>query len=129
MSTDARLQALEQQWFQTQIALLNDEGLIPYAELLPMREPFRAGIVWAPWGKTMWRFYRAWTVARITGTIPATVWSRFLPEAHGCFCALCKGAASAPRLQVCLCALGPPNHAIHDYSKDYRGTIGGLLED
>ncbi len=68
------IQASERQWFCQQLARLNEDGAIPYAELLPLWQPFRASLRWAPWGKTQWRFFRAWCVARITTRVPLAVW-------------------------------------------------------
>ena len=45
------IRAQEQQWFLHQLAELNNEGLIPYRELLLVREPLTAGARWAPWLK------------------------------------------------------------------------------
>jgi len=71
-----RIQSLEERWFKEQLAALNEDGLVPYADLVPLRKPFRLDVRWAPWGKTMWRFFRAWLVARITSGIPLAVWGR-----------------------------------------------------
>ena len=67
----------EARWFSEQVAMLNTEGLVPYAELVPLRTLGNdLDIRFAPWGKTMWRFYKAWCVARATSCIPAGVWGR-----------------------------------------------------
>jgi hypothetical protein len=61
-------------WFAKSIAELNEAGLIPYAELVPFSRPIASELRWASWGKTMWRFYRAWCVARASQGFPWAVW-------------------------------------------------------
>ena len=65
---------LEEEWFRVQLSKLNNDGLVPYAELVPLRQPCPAVVRWAPWGKTMWRFHKAWCLARVTGGIPLVIW-------------------------------------------------------
>jgi hypothetical protein len=66
----------EIKWFQEKLAGLNDEGLIHYAELVPLRTPWRASMRWAAWGPCLWRFFKAWCVARAVGGVPLAVWGR-----------------------------------------------------
>ena len=42
------VRAHEQRWFVLQLAALNNEGVVPYRDLLPVREPLTPGIRWAP---------------------------------------------------------------------------------
>ena len=73
-----------------QIAALNRGGLIAYADLLPLRQPFRPGVRWAPWGKTVWRFFRAWCAARVSGgAIPLAIWGGREMPLQLAACALC----------------------------------------
>jgi hypothetical protein len=61
-------------WFSEQLAALNNDGLIPYAALVPIRALPLDELRWASWGKTLWRFHRAWAAARVTGGFPWSVW-------------------------------------------------------
>ena len=65
---------MELQWFVEQLARLNSEGLIPYHELVSIRGLPSDSLRWAAWGKTMWRFHRAWAAARVSGGFPWSVW-------------------------------------------------------
>ena len=85
-----KIREAERTWFCEQLALLNDEGLVLLSEVLPLHSAWPEALRWAPWGKTMWRFHRAWCVARITAEVPASVWgipAGRLPEV----CPLCPG--------------------------------------
>ena len=90
----------EEVWFNVQLAGLNDGGLVPYACLVPLHQPFDLELRWASWGKTMWRFFKAWCVSRVTLCIPMVVWGRACPGGrsglvgHLQRCSLC-GVASA----------------------------------
>ena len=64
----------EDEWFLEQVSKLNSSALIPYSELLPLRAAFPNRQRWAPWGRTMRRFYRAWCIARMTGGLPMVAW-------------------------------------------------------
>lgn len=66
----------EAEWFRQQLDGLSCVSILPYAELAPLQQPFALELRWAPWGKTMWRFYKAWCMARATCCIPAAVWGR-----------------------------------------------------
>ena len=79
----------EDEWFRRQLAALNEEGLIPYAELVPLRMPWPAVFRWAPWGKTMWRYHRAWCLARISSGIPLVSWGRNGIQTQLACCSLC----------------------------------------
>ena len=80
---------VEERWFREQLAGLNDEGLVPYAELVPLRSPWPAAYRWAPLGKTMWRYHRAWCVARISGGFPLSAWGRCGIPVVLAYCGLC----------------------------------------
>ena len=69
------IRRMEAVWFCDQLAALN-ECLIPYAELVPFRAPPSDELRWAAWGKTMWRFCRAWAAARVSGGFPWSVWGQ-----------------------------------------------------
>ena len=95
-----RIREVELTWFREQIVALNDDGLIPYKKLLPIHGPFRPGLVWAPWGKTMWRFYRAWAIARITGRLPVEAWGMGEALAASTLCPLCEEITGASLLHL-----------------------------
>ena len=84
-----KVRAREHEWFLSQLAGLNKEGLLPYSELLPINGPFCPGRVWAPWGKTMWRLYRAWCLARIKLEIPTEIWFRQTGSFPDIACPMC----------------------------------------
>jgi len=90
------VRAQEQAWFLLQLAALNNEGLIPYTDLLPLRPPLSPGLRWAPWGASLWRCFRAWSLARVTGRVPADLWwpehSRYEAQA----CPVCQAELGAP---------------------------------
>ena len=95
----------EGEWFLTQLQALNSDGLIPYAELVPLRAPFPAVVRWAPWGKTMWRYHRAWCLARITGCFPLVAWGRSgFPCRLDC-CSLCGTPQADLRHVLAQCPL------------------------
>ncbi|CAK0861875.1 unnamed protein product, partial [Prorocentrum cordatum] len=86
--------AYEQAWFVLQLGAVGTSGLLPYRELIPIRGPLSAGVRWAPWGRTMWRFYQAWALARASGRMPVEVWLAEGVAAVPLACPLC--AAPAP---------------------------------
>ena len=72
-----------------QIAQLNSTGAVPYADLVPLRQPWPRSLQWAAWGPTMWRFFKAWAVVRITGGFPLPHWGLgdvALVFPHCCLC-------------------------------------------
>ena len=96
---------LDAQWFVKSIAALNEIGLIPYAELVPLTRRPASELRWATWGKTMWRFYRAWFVARASQGFPWPVWGahmQVIPMVMD-ICPLCGGAGADLRhiLEAC----------------------------
>ena len=88
------VQAYEQAWFVLQLGVVGTGGLIPYRELIPVRGPLSPGVRWAPWGRTMWRYYQAWALARASGRLPVEVWVDEGGAAPPSACPLC--AAPAP---------------------------------
>ncbi len=79
------LRRVEEVWFRDQLVGLSSAAAIPYAELVPLGQPFGLG----PLGKTMWRFYRAWIIARITGGIPFAAWGAGGVPKSADTCTLC----------------------------------------
>ena len=69
-----RARVREIAWFSKALAELNILGFVNYAELVPLRQPWKPSMQWAPWGPCLWRFFRAWSVCRITGGVPLAVW-------------------------------------------------------
>ena len=90
------IRRLEAAWFNEQLQALNDNGLITYAELVPLRKPEMLDLLYAKWGKTMWRFHRTWSVARITMCFPWAVWGdKGIPiPRHMVQCSLCGATAA-----------------------------------
>ena len=69
-----RARVREIAWFQAAVGELNNQGVVNYAELVPLRQPWKPSLKWAPWGPCMWRFFRAWCVCRAWGSMPLAVW-------------------------------------------------------
>ena len=97
---------VELKLFAGAIAQLNQAVLIPYAELVPLVRISAAELRWAGWGKTLWRFYRAWSVARATLAFPWSVWgahSKVVPTVL-VHCPLCGGRNADLRhlLEACV---------------------------
>ena len=84
-----RIRRMEEDWFREQLVLLGSEGVVPLQLILPTRQPTFSTIWWAPWGKTMWRLFRARSVARITAGIPLVVWGFRATPPMMKFCPLC----------------------------------------
>ena len=92
----------ETAWFHQQLAALNNEGLIPYADLVPLGQPLHLELRWAPWGRTMWRFYKAWCVARATSCIPVAVWGRAGPGGRSGLCTRLDHCCLCGQRDACL---------------------------
>ena len=110
---DPLLEALEARWFAEQVGKLADDGLVPLHVLVPLRQPWPVAVAWAPWGRTMRRYHRAWLVARLTLRIPVVVWGMGPLPGQEDPCALCSqgratlhhllaecGAVAGPRADV-----------------------------
>ena len=100
-----KIREAERAWFCEQLGKLNDNGLLPIAEVLPLQRQWPADLRWAGWGKSTWRFHRAWCVARVTSEIPADVWGMpqtRLPQ----ICALCAGAPNTLEHLLAQCPAG-----------------------
>ena len=69
-----RVRAAELEWFRRELSKLRG-GLVPYSGLAPPLRPWRVAVRRARWGRVMWRLFRAWSVARVTGEIPVVVWT------------------------------------------------------
>ena len=69
-----RLWQLDRQWFDSQLNALHSQTTIPYQMLVPSFVAFPTGLLWAPWGPTTLRFFKAWCVCRVTGCIPLCLW-------------------------------------------------------
>ena len=62
----------ESKWFEKHLAQLRCIGGCSYAEIAPLRQPWRHSLHWAPWDRTMWVYFRWWCIARITFAFPLT---------------------------------------------------------
>ena len=102
----------EDEWFYTQLAALNNEALIPYRELVPLRQPHSMALQWAPWGRTLWRFYRAWCLARVTGCLPWSIWGRGGNPRSLDSCPLC-GTLGADLRHAVACCPGLSKYRTH----------------
>ena len=61
--------------FKEQLGRLNNDGLIPQFDLVPLHQPTDLLLGRAPWGKTLWCFNMAWLVVCASGCIPLAVWA------------------------------------------------------
>ena len=61
---------LEEEWFEMQLTRLGNGHGYDYRCIAPMRQPWRQSLHWAPWGRTMWTYFRWWCTARITFAFP-----------------------------------------------------------
>lgn len=65
-----KIKSLEHSWFGEQLAKLNSDGLVPYADLAPLRHCWTAREQWTLWPTSLWHMHRIWCVARIIGGTP-----------------------------------------------------------
>ena len=85
-----RIWRKEEIWFREQLASLAVEGHLPLMHVLPIRQPFPCCVRWAHWGKTMWRFYRARSIARVSGAVPLVCWGNSSNPKMIDTCPLCR---------------------------------------
>ena len=76
-------------WFGNQFQQLVAEQPHLGAVLILHTSRWKPSIVWLPWSKTVWKFFRAWILIRLTHAFPLIVWggrgiSKLLPV-----CSLC----------------------------------------
>ena len=64
------LKALERDWFAQQVAMLASDAIVPYAEILPLHQPWRPIERWADWTPSQWAMLRTWSVSRVLGRLP-----------------------------------------------------------
>ena len=86
-----RIKQIDEEWFQAQLDALPADGFLSYVGVAPSRVPFSPGLVWAPWGPTTWRFFRAWCVARATSCLPLPLWECGRLVSSLPVCPLCGG--------------------------------------
>jgi hypothetical protein len=100
-----KIRAAESFWFTEQLAKLNDDGLVPYASLAPLRRPWRPDVVWMPWGRTQWKFFvlGQWLVSRCRFLSPCGV----LGARPGC-CRFALAAVSQRLVSNTSSAYAPP---------------------
>jgi hypothetical protein len=82
-------EAKEAAWFIAQLSRLNEEGVVDYAEIVPLRQPWPVEMRVVQWGRGRWRQFRAWCLARSSGALPLVVWGagdlpRMLPVCPFC---------------------------------------------
>ena len=65
-----KIKTLEHSWFGEQLAKLNSDGLVPYADWAPLRQCWTAREQWTLWPTSLWHMHRIWCVARIIGGTP-----------------------------------------------------------
>ena len=89
----------EAEWFCVQVARLVSDGALPLGIVLPFRQPVPWSLLVAPWGRTMWRFCRAWCVATLSGGLPLALWGKDEVLLSLAACPLC-GAPSADLVHI-----------------------------
>ena len=125
---DPLLDAAEARWFTEQVGRLADTGLLPLSALLPLRQPWTPAVCWAPWSPTMWKYHKAWMVARLAGAIPGVVWGAEAQAGAGEACALCGHASAGLHHLLAEC---PAVAALRDAAWARAGEAAlahGLLE-
>ena len=99
-----------------QLSRLNEEGVVDYAEIVPLRQPWPVEMPVVKRGRGRWRQLRAWCLARSSGALPLVVWGagdlpRILPVCPFCGAVAdlrhilneCQGTAG-----MCGCAFRDP---------------------
>ena len=99
------LRRMDDQWFKAQLEAIPAVSPLHYGLLAPRRLPFATGLLWAPWGPTMWRFFKLWCIARITGWIPLALGDRPVVVASLEWCPLC-GCEGVDLVHVVACCSG-----------------------
>ena len=69
-----RAKQVDAEWFQAQFQKLVATSPEVGERLVIPRGPWLPTMVWAPWSRTVWKFFRAWVLIRITGSLPLIVW-------------------------------------------------------
>ena len=64
-----RMLAMEREWFGEAIQKIYADELAPHSWSKPVSF-WAPCLCWQGWGRTMWRFHKAWCVARITHSLP-----------------------------------------------------------
>ena len=112
------MEAAEASWFAEQVGRLADTGLLPLVALLPLHQPWAPKVRFAPWSPAMWKYRRAWKVARVSGAIPGVVWGAELQPAPGEACAFCGGEAAGLHHLLADCPV------IDAFRRELRARLG-----
>jgi hypothetical protein len=117
-----RVRAADLHWFRTGIQSKGVGGLVPFQSIAPPLRPWSTSVKHLRWGRVMWRFFRAWTIARITGRLPLCVWDDQALEAVLARCPACGMNVVGLRHVLCNCV----------FNADLRHALpfveGGLLQ-
>jgi hypothetical protein len=98
-----RLQAMEQQWFQESLAKLGAGMELTYQNVRP-KKVWNNALCWSGWGRTMWRFHKAWCIARVTEKLPiAWFGGSGLDSVLPC-CPQCRAADADLHHVLCVCS-------------------------
>ena len=97
------IRAHEATWFTESVAKLTLESSLPLDLLLPLRQLMPLELRWAPWGKTMWKFYLAWVNARVTTLLPLWIWDGRTVVDKLPHCPLCRTESANLCHVLCAC--------------------------
>ena len=97
------IRAHESVWFKESVASLTLEAALPLDLMLPLRQPMPLVLRWAPWGKTMWKFYLARVNARVTLFLPLWIWDCRTVVEQLAQCPLCSAEPANLSHVLCTC--------------------------
>ncbi len=100
-----RVRHQELRWLREGIQNKGAAGLVPYRSIAPPLRPWSVTLRQVRWGRTMWRFFRAWGVARLCGRLPLCIWDGAAPEAVLPKCPACGEWVVGLRHVLCQCPL------------------------
>ena len=79
----------EVRWFAAQLAAGTPGVSVLGARFLCPCKSSANALRWAPWSRTTWKFHKAWTLCRLTGALPLSLWGwpnnpATVPTCPGC---------------------------------------------
>ena len=68
-----QLRRVDEDWFRGQLQKLSECSYPLYRLIVPVGNGFSPGLLWAPWGRCMWRYFKIWCAVRASGGLPLSV--------------------------------------------------------
>ena len=62
-----KIKTLEHSWFGEQLAKLNSDGLVPYADWAPLRQCWTAREQWTLWPTSLWHMHKFGVLPELLG--------------------------------------------------------------